>query len=93
MIENFFNCVYQININKYKQIGSAKNLNDRIYLHKRALDKNIHWNKHLQNAYNKYKEFSFEILKVCENRQEAFNEEQLLLDLYYGKEDYTMQNP
>jgi group I intron endonuclease len=55
-------------VNKKIYIGSTKNsFAIRKNKHLRLLRKNIHYNEHLQNAWNYYKEenFSFEILFIC----------------------------
>lgn len=51
-----------------KYIGQSKNIIQRFYQHKSRLRGNIHPNKKLQNAWNKYGEddFIFNILKVCD---------------------------
>ncbi|MCA9750522.1 MAG: GIY-YIG nuclease family protein, partial [Romboutsia sp.] len=46
-------------------IGSACKLNRREYEHFNLLTKNKHYNKYLQRAYNKYKDFKFEVLAHC----------------------------
>lgn len=46
-------------ISKKVYIGSSFDIKDRIYTHLRRLRKNKHENKHLQYAFNKYKEESF----------------------------------
>ena len=50
--------------NKKIYIGSARSIKDRIYEHKRTLKKGTHHNFHLQQAWNKYGEDSFEFLIV-----------------------------
>lgn len=61
--------IYEIrNINNNKKyIGSASNIKSRWEKHKRTLRNNNHANPHLQNAWNKYGEFSFtySILEIC----------------------------
>lgn len=49
-------------------IGSAKNLSTRKYQHLYALRLGTHYNRHLQNAWNKYgeDEFDFSILEFCD---------------------------
>lgn len=51
-------------------IGSSLNLSSREYKHFWMLNKNIHDNSHLQNAYNKYgkENFIFEIVKSCPDK-------------------------
>jgi len=49
--------IYVIKSNRYPEkmyIGSAVNLEQRKKRHFRELEKNIHFNKKLQNFYNKY---------------------------------------
>jgi group I intron endonuclease len=62
-------------------IGSAVNLNKRKLSHKSALKKGKHQNKHLQYAWNKYKEedFVFETIIICAKEQIRFYE-QLFID-------------
>lgn len=49
-------------------IGQSVNLDKRIYSHKYHLKTNTHYNKALQNSFNKYegKSFAFEIIEECE---------------------------
>ncbi len=58
--------IYNKTTNKY-YIGYSKHIRKRLERHKYELRKNIHFNNHLQNAYNKYGEddFEFEILEEC----------------------------
>lgn len=57
--------IYRIEINNKFYIGSSKNLNARLKEHERDLRKNIHNNKYLQRAFNKYKKCTFTILELC----------------------------
>lgn len=59
--------IYQIvNLkNKKCYVGSSLNLDKRLYEHKRLLKLGKHENNHLQNAWNKYGEDSFEF-KIIE---------------------------
>lgn len=54
-------------INNKKYIGQSININRRWQEHKNELDKNIHVNQYLQNAWNKYGalNFDFYIIKAC----------------------------
>lgn len=47
-------------INDKRYIGSSWNIYDRWYMHKIELNENRHYNRHLQNAWNKYGEDAFE---------------------------------
>ena len=60
-------CIKNI-LNNKKYIGSTLHFRIRLRSHFYELRKNIHRNKHLQNAYNKYglKFFRFIILEECE---------------------------
>lgn len=63
--------VYKItnSINSKIYIGSSLNIHKRLIHHKGRLNNNMHCNKHLQFAYNKYGKdnFIFETLEICEN--------------------------
>lgn len=67
-----------VNGNRY--IGSSKDLKERLKRHVWELNKNIHVNPHLQNAWNKYGSDSFEysILEFC-NIKEQFDREDFYL--------------
>lgn len=62
--------IYKISslINKKIYIGSGENLKRRKAQHWGSLTHNNHFNKKLQNSFNKYGEenFTFEILEECE---------------------------
>lgn len=60
--------------------------------HLQALQRNKHANKYLQAVYNKYNTFESEILSYHKTREEAYLEEQRLLDLHYGEPGYMMLN-
>ena len=68
-------------------IGSAVNYRTRFNEHKRKLRKNIHVNKKLQNAWNKYGEinFQFYLAEPVKNRENLLEREQWWLDLYKPK--------
>ena len=77
--------IYQIkNINNSKiYIGSTDNYKKRISTHKYELRKNIHCNKHLQYAWNKYGENNFEFSILCEvSREDKLDYEQKYIDSY-----------
>lgn len=80
--------VYQI-YNPYNQkryIGSSINIEERFKQHKRSLRGNRHCNKHLQNAWNKYKDILiFEPLEYCEPEY-LLELEQYYID-YYNSAD------
>lgn len=67
-------------------IGSAINFNDRFYHHKYQLQKNIHKNYHLQNAWNKYGErcFCFQPIIIC-SKDMLLYYEQLIINHVHPK--------
>lgn len=85
------NIIYEITIGPYKQIGSTCNIQHRMNCHKAALAKNNHWNSFMQNVWNKYGTFEYEILSVWDSRELAYQEEQKLLDIHFGKPHFMMQ--
>jgi hypothetical protein len=85
--------VYELLIGDKKQIGSTSRLGQRINEHKKALETGKHYNQRMQNTYNKYKSFEYQVLSYHETREEAYIEEQKLLDIYFNTEEYLMLNP
>ena len=80
--------VYQIYnpYNKKRYIGSSINIEKRFKQHKCSLRGNRHHNKHLQNAWNKYKDILvFEPLEYCEPEY-LLELEQYYID-YYNSAD------
>jgi group I intron endonuclease len=77
--------IYQI-INKADKkiyVGSAKAFSKRWRDHKKLLRKNKHYNRYLQNAWNKYGEdsFEFQILEIT-TEQLLLEKEQYYLDKF-----------
>lgn len=68
--------------NGHHYIGSAVSLKRRTRDHISKLNKGIHENKHLQNAFNKYGESAFwvEILEVVDDKLKLTEREQFYLD-------------
>jgi len=54
-------------INNHKYIGQSMDILKRIKYHKRDLERGKHFNKYLQNAWNKYggSSFKFSVLETC----------------------------
>lgn len=69
-------------VNEKFYIGSAVYINARWAVHKTTLNKNIHKNRKLQNAWNKYDEnnFIFEILELVEDVNDLIIREQYWID-------------
>ncbi len=76
--------IYQIlnTVNGKIYVGSSVNLQKRYMSHLCELNKNNHSNKHLQRAWNKYKEhnFDFEILQLVKNPKSLIECEQFWID-------------
>ena len=79
--------IYKITCNNKVYIGSSVNIEKRIKQHKNFLNKSIHINHHLQNAWNKYgmKNFSFEVIEFCEVSV-LLEREQYWMDLFKSYE-------
>lgn len=67
--------------NQKKYIGSSNNLYERLKNHDNQLNSNTHFNKILQNSWNKYKKenFIFIILEYC-NKNKLIEKEQFYID-------------
>ncbi len=61
-------------------IGSAINIKNRWYNHKKELEQNRHHSKYLQNSYNKNHTFQFLIIEFC-SKEKTLEREQWWLDL------------
>lgn len=85
--------VYELLIGSRKQIGSTNRLDKRMNEHKKALETGRHCNQKMQNVYNKCKSFEYRVLSYHETREEAYMEEQRLLDIYFSMSEYLMLNP
>lgn len=80
-------------VNGKVYIGATKGFEGRWKDHRRGLRKGVHWNKHLQNAWNRYGEVTFEfgILEYLDDLDELVKAEQFWMDVYReeGKELYN----
>ena len=67
--------------NGKRYVGSSINIRKRLWEHRANLRHNHHDNQHLQNAWNKYGEQSFEysVLEVC-SQEERFSREQFYVN-------------
>lgn len=74
-------------------IGSSKNIWNRWQSHKYELNNGIHSNKHLQRAWNKYREenFEFDVLEFCDEEIQ-FQREQEYIDKYWGDKNFYNEN-
>lgn len=72
--------IYKIQIDKHFYIGSAVDLTDRKSSHKRNLERGRHCNNKMQNVFNKYSCFIFEILEQCD-KNKLLEREQHYIDI------------
>ena len=83
--------IYQIvnTTNGHIYIGSSSDVKRRWNEHRSKLDRNIHENSHLQNAWNKYSESAFEFDKLitCPEDLLIFYEQQFIDK---GKPEYNL---
>lgn len=95
--------IYKITNNKNDKvyIGSSANLKSRKYQHFKMLEKDIHVNRHLQNAYNEdgKDNFKWEVLENIEFNEDKtilrtslLTREQYWIDIYFGEHCYNF-NP
>lgn len=81
----------QNTINNKVYIGQSKNIYRRFIHHKSMLNRNLHNNPYLQNAWNKYGEdkFIFEVLEYCDFENLTEKEKYYLSDKkeYYNLKD------
>lgn len=70
--------------NRRVYIGQSRHIEQRWAEHKNALQKNVHQNKHLQRAWNKYgeKKFIFSVLEECSD--DMLDERERYWIDYYG---------
>ena len=82
---NKMTCIYLINWsnNGYFYVGQTQNLKKRKYNHVKELIINSHFNKKVQNVFNKYGEPKFHIIEECEV-EELDQREQFYLDLLFN---------
>ena len=79
------------NITNHKTyIGSSKNIYQRLLKHFALLRHNKHQNAHLQSAWNKYGESSFNwfVLELCDSK-ELTEKEQYCIDLFGAEYNIT----
>lgn len=69
-------------VNGHYYVGRSVNLNKRWRVHRNSLRRNIHHNNHLQNAWNKYGESSFEfrIIELLDDLNTSIEIEQRYID-------------
>lgn len=80
-----------------KYIGSSKNVELRLRQHYLLLKRGVHYNKHLQNSFNKYNEnaFIFRVIEYCQKEtrvdiEKEYVEKHNCLNDYFG---YNIREP
>ena len=79
--------IYKIKnkVNGKVYIGQSLDIEERLYTHKQALNRNAHENEHLQRSWNKYgkENFIFEIIEECDENI-LTQREQYYINMYGG---------
>ena len=77
-------------VNGKKYIGQSVNVKIRIIHHKHHLNARMHYNEHLQRAWNKYGKdnFSFDVLEYCDIAELDELERKYISDLNTLDDDY-----
>lgn len=83
--------IRHVNSNKV-YIGSSQNINERLKRHFNELKSNRHISKELQNLFNKNNLLEY-FIKFTNTREEAFDEEQKLLDIYITEDSIINAAP
>lgn len=83
-------CIYEIKIGQYYYIGKDM-LNKRKREHLNLLMKNKHYNKFMQNAFNKYKEFNFSVIEEGDFSKAELNQKEIETIKFY-RDKYTRKN-
>jgi hypothetical protein len=76
-------------VNSKKYIGQSKDIYTRWYSHKFKLNNNSHYNKYLQNAWNKYGENNFKFYIVEECLENELDNKEIYYISYYNSYIYT----
>lgn len=75
--------IYEVQIGNYFYHGSSKNIEKRMRCHKNKLKNNKHPNPKMQSIYDKYKEFKYDIILTCEEKDLEYLE-QCIIDAHIG---------
>ena len=81
--------IYKIEnkVNGKVYIGQSIDIDTRWYNHRNELNGNRHCNEHLQNAWNKYGEHSFEFIIIEECTLDNIDEREIYWIDYYNSMD------
>ena len=79
--------IHNIASNKYYIGQTFETFYKRFLRHNNMLENNTHFNKHLQNAYNKYGagNFEFLIIEVCDEQDKLNSLEQFYIEQYQAQ--------
>lgn len=84
------NSIYCIvnNVDGKKYIGKSSNSRKRFIMHRCLLNKNKHWNKHLQRAWNRDGENNFEFFLIADQvHDNELNEKEKYYIEYFKTRD------
>ena len=78
--------------NNKRYIGQSLHIHKRFIQHKYSLDKQVHFNEHLQNAWNLYgaDNFVFEVLEECNSCD--LNDKETFWKLHFDPNTYNLGN-
>lgn len=81
-------------VNGKAYVGSSHNVKARMTVHKSNLKRGKHHNSHLQSAWVKYGESSFDFreIKSCATERESAELEQGFLECFFGDGLYNQKN-
>jgi len=85
--------IYKVSIGPWIYWGQTKDFTKRNMQHLSSIKRGKHKNPILQNAYNKYQEYEFEIIAVVDDPIERSEWEQQIIDVWFGSENCANINP
>lgn len=86
--------IYEIKniLNDKRYIGQSRQLERRLLTHRNLLNKNKHFNRHLQSAWHEYgaQNFEFNIIETCDKMN--LNDRETYWKLFYDPNTYNLGN-
>jgi len=70
--------IYKISIGPYFYFGQSRNIYYRCHRHKSNLRNNCHGNSFMQNVYNKYQEFHYQVILECKEEELNLQESKII---------------
>jgi len=85
--------IYRVTIGNKHYWGSTSKIDRRRKAHLRSLKQNYHVNNYMQNAFNKYQEYKFEVIYEVSPDENRWEVEQKFIDDHIGKPYCMNLNP